>query len=175
VEVVNGITSAFLVFGSFAMAEYFRDAVVGNTDAVHDSALNPVGLTARDIDGRVWVYMKGVASCVEGSWVTYDEAGVTTLLAANAKGPVAVAGAAIVANKYGWFCVSAPCGVSAMLAANCADNVLIGREGADGVAGDGRAAGDEIYNAISRGSTAGASALTTVQINHPFVDDANGA
>jgi hypothetical protein len=157
------------------MAEYFRDPVVGSTDEIHDSAKNPVGLTARDTEGRLWVYLKGVASVVEGSWVTYDEAGVTALLAANAKGPVAVAGAAIVANKYGWFCVFAPSGVSAMVAANSADNTQIGREGADGVAGDGRAAGDQIYNCWSRGATSGAAALTSVQIMFPFVDDAYGS
>jgi hypothetical protein len=118
--------------------------------------------------------MKGVASTVAGSWVTYDEAGVTALLAANAKGPVAVSGGATVANKFGWYCVFAPVGVSAQLAANCADNALIGREGADGVAGDGRTAGDEIYNAITRGSTSSAAAAT-VQIMFPHVDDANGS
>lgn len=149
-------------------------AVVGATDAVHDSALNPVGTVAWDTAGNKWRYMKGIGSTVQGSWVTYDEAGVTALLAANAKGPVAVAGAAIVANKYGWYCVEA-FSVQAMLAANCADNALIGREGADGVAGDGRAAGDEIYGAITRGSTSGSAALTAVQIFNPFVDDAKGA
>lgn len=148
-------------------------AVAGDTDAIHDSALNPVGSRAADKDGNEYVYMKGVASTLAGSWVTFDEAGVTTLLAANAKGPVAVAMAAIVAGKYGWYLRSGT--ASALLAANCADNALIGRETTDGYAGDGRAAGDEIYNAISRGSTAGAAALAAVQIHNPFVDDANGA
>jgi len=128
-----------------------------------------------DTEGRLWVYMLGVASTVQGSWVTYDEALATALLAANAKGPVAVAGAAIVAAKYGWYCVFAPKGVSAMVAANTADNGNLGREGADGEAGDGRVAGDEIYNARARAATAGAAALTTCQIMFPFVDDANGA
>lgn len=149
-------------------------AVVGGTDAVHDSALNPVGTPAWDGAGNEYIYLKGVASTVVGSWATFDETGVTTLLATNAKGPVVVAMAPIVANKYGWYARRAQ-SVPAMLAANCADNALIGREGADGVAGDGRAAGDQIYNAISRGSTAGAAALTPVQINYPFVDDVYGA
>lgn len=148
----------------------------GYTSEVHDSAQNPIGTRVRDTQGREWVYMQGVASTVEGSWVTFDEAGVTALLAANAIGPVAVAGAAIVAAKFGWYCIdTGVVGVGAMLAANSADNTRIGREGADGFAGDGRAAGDEIYNAIARGATAGAQALTTVQFRYPFVDDANGA
>lgn len=149
-------------------------AVVGNTTDIHDSALNPIGTRAQDAAGNEYIYLKGVASVVAGSWVTFDEAGATTLLAANAKGPVAFAMAAVVANKYGWFCRVSMTN-SALLAANCADNALIGRETTDGYAGDGRAAGDEIYNCISRGSTAGSAALTPVQMFNPFVDDANGA
>jgi len=144
-----------------------------DTTTVDSSALVPVGSRAFDTSGNEWRYMLGVASTVEGSWVTYDETYTTTLLAANAIGPVAVAGAAIVASSYGWYCVDGNC--SARLAANCADNAKIGREGADGFAGDGRATGDEIYGAISRGSTGGSAALTAVQICRPFVDDANGA
>lgn len=149
-------------------------AVVGDTDAVHDSALNPLGTPAWDAAGNEYVYLKGVASTVKGSWVTFDEAAITTLLAANAKGPVAVAMAAIVANKFGWYCRRA-LSVQAMLAANCADNALVGREGADGVAGDGRSAGDQIYNAITRGATSGSAALTAVQIAYPHVDDIYGS
>lgn len=148
-------------------------AVVGDTDAIHDSALNQVGARAFDKDGNEYAYMKGIGSTLAGSWVTFDEAGVTALLAANAKGPVAVAMAAIVAAKYGWYLRSGTC--SALIAANTADNTLIGRETTDGYAGDGRAAGDEIYNAMARGATAGAAALAVVQIHYPFVDDANGA
>ena len=85
-------------------------------------ATNKIGTIAVDTEGRTWTYMAGVANVVEGSWVTFDEAGVTTLLAANAIGPVAVAGAALVASTYGWFCRRAPKGVTARLAANCADN-----------------------------------------------------
>lgn len=152
----------------------FSSPAVGASSDVHTTQQNPLGQRAFDTEGREWVYLKGVASTVAGAWVTYDEASVTALLAANAIGPVAVAGAATLASQFGWYCIDAPVGVSALLAANCADNAKIGRETADGTAGDGRAAGDEIYGAISRGATAGAAALTTVQIYRPFVDDANG-
>lgn len=144
-----------------------------NTDAVDTTAKVSLGTRARDRNGNEYIYMLGVGSTVAGSWVTFDETWTTTLLAANAIGPVAVAMAATVANTYGWYCVYGT--VPARLAANCADNARLGRETTDGLAGDGRAAGDEIYGAISRGSTAGAAALTTVQIYYPFVDDANGA
>lgn len=146
----------------------------GDTSVVDTTQQFPLGTKGVDVNGNEYIYMQGVASCLAGSWVTYDEDYVTTLLAANAKGPVAVAMAAINATtSYGWFCIRGT--VSALLAANCADNALIGRETADGYAGDGRAAGDEIYNAISRGSTSGSAAATDCQIVYPFVDDSKGS
>ena len=144
-----------------------------DTTTVDTTAQVPLGTRQRDKAGNEYVYMLGVASTAAGDWVTFDEAFTTTRLVANAIGPVAVAMAATVASTYGWYCVYGTC--SALLAANCADNAKIGRETADGTAGDGRAAGDEIYGAISRGATAGAAALTAVHIYYPFVDDANGA
>lgn len=156
------------------MAYSLASPAVGRTDDIHDSARNTVGRVVNDVDGRKWIYLAGVASCVEGSVVTYDELGVTALIAANAIGPVAVAGAAIVANKYGWFCIFAPQGVTGRIAASSAVDTRVGREGADGVVGDGRTAGDEIYNMVSRTATTTAAA-GTLQFAYPFVDDANGA
>lgn len=150
-----------------AMGFHADTTTVDTTQAV------PVLTRARDSAGGEWIYLKGVASTVEGSWVTYDELGITALLAANAKGPVAVAGAATVASTWGWYQIFGK--ASAQLAANTADNAVLGRETTDGFAGDGRAAGDEIIGAISRGSTAGATALTTVQIWYPTVNDITGA
>lgn len=149
----------------------FRDGAVGDSTEIHTVQKNPIGASARGTDGSIWLYLKGVASTVAGSWVTYDELGVTALVAANAIGPVAVAGAAVVANQFGWYCVSAPAGVLARVAANSADNAKLGREGADGDAGDGFAAGDQIRNAVARGATGGAAALVTVQIHYPYVND----
>lgn len=151
----------------------FSGAVVGALTDVHDSALNPVG-TRRIEAGDEYIYLKGVASTVLGSWVTYDEVGATALLAANAVGDVAVAMAAIVADKYGWYCIKA-LSVPASIAANCADNAAgIGREGADGVAGDGRAAGDAIIGAVTRAATTSA-AVIACQISYPKVNDATGS
>jgi len=157
------------------MANFVFPAVVGDTTSIHTTLQNPLMTRAIDTNGNEWLYMLGVASTVEGSWVTYDENGVTALLVASAIGPVAVAGAATVASTWGWYCVKAQNGVSAMVAANTADNTKLGFETTAGHAGDGKAAGDEIYGAMARGATSGSAALATVQINNPFVDDVNGA
>ena len=149
-------------------------ATRGDLGTVYTEAIVPVGSVSPGIDASgnyaEYVFLKGVASLVVGSWVTYDEAGVTALLAANAVGPVAVATALTDAStKFGWFQIRGQ--ASARLAANCADNAFLGRETADGDAGDGAAAGDVMYGAVSRQSTAGAAAVGTVQILYPSVND----
>jgi hypothetical protein len=122
-----------------------------------------------------FIYLKGVASTAEGSAVTYDELGVTALLAANAKGPVAFALAACVANTFGWYQILGKAAVK--VAASSADEAFLGRESADGTVGDGRAAGDQIYNLIARSATdTPATGFCWAHIwGHPFVDDTYGA
>ena len=104
-----------------------------------------------------YIYLKGVASTIQSSVVTYDEAGVTTLLAAGAVGPVAVATAATVASTYGWYGITGTFPTD--VAANCADNAKLGRETADGKVGDGFASGDQIVFAISRAATTAAAVI----------------
>ncbi len=144
---------------------------------VDTTAKNPVGLRVYGLDATgnsaEFIYLKGVTSTIVGSVVTYDEAGVTTLLAANAKGPVAVAmGIVDAVTKYGWYCIQGTVPVDVV--ANCADNACMGRETTDGKVGDGKAAGDQIANFFSRAATT-AAAIINCQIDHPFVDDFMGA
>lgn len=127
-----------------------------------------IGTRTLTREGNEFVYMRGVVGTVTGSWVTYNDLGVTALLALNANGPVAVAMAPIVADRWGWYCVKA-LSVGARIAANTAVNSMIGRETADGDAGDGFAATDEINNAYCRVATAGVAAVVACQINYPFV------
>lgn len=147
-----------------------------DTSAVDETAKHVLGTRAFDTEGREWIYLKGVASTVAGSWVTFDDTGATALLAANAVGPVAVAGAATVANTYGWYCIhSGATTVTARVAANTADNAQLGREGADGVAGDGRSAGDQIIGAVARAAVGASDDDAPVQIWYPQVNDATGS
>lgn len=101
---------------------------------IDDSALVPVGTIARfrdigttQLGTGEFIYLKGVGSTVLGSWVTYSISdgtavtGTTTLWAgtANLSYPLAVATAATVANKYGWYQISgaAVCAISGSIAA----------------------------------------------------------
>jgi hypothetical protein len=142
-------------------------------DQVHSVKKYRLMTTKKDVAGNEYIYLKGVASLVAGDAVTYDEAGVTTLLAANAKGPVAIAMATVDATtEFGWFCIAGSC--TANLVANSADDATLGRETTNGKLGDGRAAGDQIANLFARGATSGAG-TATVQLRYPYVDDFQGA
>src|SRR3990167_9666357 len=56
--------------------------------------------------GNEYIYLQGVASCANGSWVSFDEAHVTTRAVANGQGRVAIANAAVDATtEYGWFTI----------------------------------------------------------------------
>ena len=148
----------------------------GDVAEVYSNSAIDIGTRMFDDEGNEYIFMRGVASTVVGSWVTYDELYDTTLLAANAKGPVAVAMGAHVANKFGWYQIwGTAIGV-------CADNmddngVDIGRTGTDGYVGVDPAAGDDIYGAICRSATEDGSAntTTTFQIYYPWVDDNTAA
>ncbi len=141
--------------------------------AVDSSKKYRIGTERKDQLGNVWKYLKGVSSLVAYDAVTFDELGVTTLLAANAKGPVAFAGGTVdSSSKYGWFGVEGTFTVN--MVANSADNTQIGRETTDGKVGDGRAAGDEINNCWARSATTTAG-TGTVQCYRPFVNDATGS
>lgn len=122
-----------------------------------------------------FIYLKGATSTAEGGVVTYDEVGVTTALAANAKGPVAIALGATIANTYGWYQIRGK--AAALCAASSADNASVGYEGAAFTIGDGRAAGDQIAGAFARSATdTPTTGMCWVQLTFPpYVDDFMGA
>ena len=117
-----------------------------------------------------FIYLKGVASCALGSWVTYkEEDGTTTLLAANAKGPVAVAMAATTASYYGWFQISGTAVGKCLTAMASNTNVWI--TSTAGSVDDASVAGDGVNLAKSAALTAVGSGVTTFEIQRPYVTD----
>ena len=142
----------------------------GELDEVYSNTAIDLGTRIVDDEGNEYIFMQGVASTIAGSVVTYDENKQTTLLVANAVGPCAVAMAAIVALKYGWYQIFGK--ALANMALSSADNALIGYESTSGYVGDGRAAGDIMYNAVSRSASGAAAELQNpIQIWYPWVDD----
>jgi hypothetical protein len=152
------------------------ELVGGAPGDIDTTAKNAIGTVAHDQFGNEYVYLKGIGSTVEGMAVTYDEAGVTALLVANAKGPVAWATGATVASTFGWYARKGETLLARVITAT-ADNTFLGKETTDGEIGDGRAAGDQIYGVIARAANAsGATVLQVIQVfAYPYVDDVYGA
>jgi hypothetical protein len=143
-------------------------AFFANVDATQRYSL---GTRVRDKVGGEFIYLKGVASCAQGSWVTFDEAHVTTLAVANAQGRVAVAGAAVDAStKFGWFQIYGKVAGKALTA--FADNGKVYLTATNGSVDDTDVAADFVAGAVGR------SALDTpvtgqayFELNYPMVQD----
>lgn len=160
----------------------YRSSSIAGVDlyAVDDSAKFALGQIVQANDKTLgngeFIYLKGVASCAEGSFVTYRPKDWTAiLLAANAIGAVGIALAATVAAKYGWFQIRGK-GVGKVAAA-FADNGLVYATATAGTADDAVVAGDRVKNAL------GCSAIDTPATGYayidlypyPFMDDATAA
>lgn len=139
----------------------------GLSDIYDDTTRFTVGERVRDDSGNEYIFLKGVASTAVGSWVTYEEDGTTTLLAANAIGPVAIAQSASVANKYGWYLIYGNC--TAKVLTSFADNGNVYATATAGSIDDAIVAGDRVKNAIGR--SAESSNTATCQVWYPFMDD----
>lgn len=150
----------------------YQTAFHADTDTVDTSKQVPLGTRAFDNDGNEYIYLQGVASCVAGSWVSFDEAHVTTLLVANAKGRVAVAMAAVDATtEFGWFQIYGKNTIAKVLA-SFADDGLIYSTATAGSVDDAVVAGDLVVGAIGRSAIA--SGAATVELNYPFATDTLG-
>ena len=149
------------------MSNFPIDQVGYSFTNIDTTQMFPLNSIQQDQNGNKYIYLKGVASTVAGSWVTFDEAGVTTLLAANAIGQVAIAQAATVASTYGWYLIWGSC--QGKVSAGFADNANIYATATAGEVDDAIVAGDRVKCAIGRSAISGGLAL--VQVNHPYMDD----
>jgi hypothetical protein len=157
------------------MAILVRPAVVGNTSDVHDSQLNPLGIRAYDAFGGEYLYLKGVASVVQGAWVAIDVAadgvvvGLDTDVAGSLKSRVAIAMAAITANKYGWFCVVSPqTGVDGLSAASATDTKAVVATSTVFVVDDAEAGAEvTVFGALYIGAESGGHA--NFSISNPYM------
>lgn len=122
-----------------------------------------------------FIYLKGVASTDIGSWVTYNaDDNSTTLLAANAIGPVAVAMSANVASQYGWYQIGGKAVGKAL--AGYVDNALVYATATAGSIDDAVVAGDRVKLAIGASAVGTPSTgLAEFEIQRPFMDDATAA
>lgn len=146
--------------------------LIGSIDA---KAAVPIGtiVTASDpVYGfGEFIYLTGVASTVLGSWVTINmDDGSTTLLAANAIGPVGVAMAPTVANTYGWYQITGK--AIGRVLAGYLDNALVYGTATAGSVDDAAVAGDLVFSAKGASATGVPGAnLAEFEISRPFTTD----
>ena len=148
-------------------------------DATSSTAKFPLGviMQAKDLDSSTdygageFIYLKGVASTVVGSVVTFNrDDHSTALLAANAKGPVGIAMSANVANQYGWYQIRGK--AVAKVLASFADNADVYATSTAGSVDDAVVSGDVIVGAKSASAIGTPSTgLAEVEIDNPFVFD----
>jgi hypothetical protein len=140
--------------------------------------LLPLGLRVQAEDPTYgvgeFIYLKGVANTILGSVVTYNtDDYTTTLLAANAIGPCAVAMSACVANEYGWYQIF---GKAIVDSNTVSDNGNVYATATAGEVDDAVVAGDRVKNAKFASANGTPSAgLAECEIAYPFMDDAVAA
>ncbi len=122
-----------------------------------------------------FIYLKGAANTVVGSWVTYNsDDNTTTLLAANAIGPVAVAMSANVANQSGWYQIQGK--AIGLALTGFLDDANVYATATAGSVDDAVVAGDRVKNAKGASAVGTPSAgLAEFEIARPWMDDAVAA
>jgi len=143
--------------------------VINSLTAVDTTPMFQLGTEYEAPEGKVYKYLKGVASTVLGSVVTFNGSFATALSVANAVGEVAVALGATVADTYGWYQVE---GTGTAKVGTVAANVACYLTATPGVVDDAVAAGDLIVGMFTRSTDT--TGLATVQLSRPVVTDKLG-
>lgn len=139
---------------------------------VSDSAVYTVGSRAKDSAGNEYVFCLGVASVVAGDWVVFNKDYAVTRLAGSEVGSVAVAMAAVVASKWGWFQIWGE-GSAKVVATG---GVRVYTHTVTGQALDTVVTGALIQGAVTTAGTGNTvtGTLQAVQLDYPFVSRASG-
>lgn len=146
------------------MAQWFED--------VHAVQKYRLGVRNKSKQGNEYVYLKGVSSCADGSWVVIASGWTAALAVADLQGMVGIAQAAVdAATKYGWFQIwgvdNALC-LSAFDGTNGAGTYLTSTPGS---VDDTDVAGDAVHQAIGLTDRDTTTGMASFQIAYPFVLD----
>lgn len=143
----------------------------GATDLNSASPGHRVLSKAYDVNGNEYVLLGGVASTAIGTPVTFDENGSTTVLAANAVGPVAVAMAAVTsASNYGWYQIYG--NGYALIGDGVSADAQLYISGTTGYVSDTDISTEAIIGMVSLAANAVAGGTVQVFLNRPYVANA---
>ncbi len=137
---------------------------------------NVVGTIQADDAGNEYIYLQGVASCVKGSWLTYDELFVTFLLTTGLTtvGPIALSlGAVNAVTSFGWFAIRHAFAFGLNVSDTMADDSPVYTSATPGSVDDDTAAGETCYGIWNR--TLGTTTSSNYQLMHPFKQGQSGA
>jgi hypothetical protein len=159
------------------MAYIIVDRPVGSQriEVSSDVQNHPLGLIVKAVDPTLgageFIYLKGVASTVVGSWVTYNpDSWTTALIVPDVIGPVAVAMSANdTATAYGWYQI----GGKGSAASADVDSGYVYIDTVAGYCDDAVVAGDKVHNArwIGPDDTTLTPIRAEVLLARPFTTD----
>ncbi len=141
-------------------------ATTGLLTDVDTVARNIVGSRTFDEVGNEYIYLKGVASTLAGSWVTFDELYLTLLLVANGIGRVAIAQAPTVASTWGWYGIWGA--FNGLCLASYVDNAKVWATSTPGSVDDTDVAVDLITGAIGRSARNTTTGMALFELNYPM-------
>lgn len=145
-------------------------ATKGLLTDVDTSVRDVVGQRTFDDQGNEYIYLQGVAATAIGSVVTYGlsatSAYLTALSVTGAKGPVAIAMAAVLAAQFGWYMIY---GLASALYNGAAVAGAPLYSASTGKVDDAVVSGDQIDGAICAATVAGAG-LGAAWISYPFMN-----
>ena len=136
------------------------------TDTTQNHAVGTI-VTGTDpvYGGAEFIYLKGVASTVVGSVVTYNTTSGTTTLApagSNKPQPVAIAMSANIANQWGWYQISGIAVVAKAATVSLAAGVAVGVQSTGVI--NASASGKEVEGALVAAVASAATGRTSVQV-----------
>lgn len=162
-DIANVDTVQNADFGTLAYGNAI--ILVGTNVASYQTDTSTGGTT---YDGNMYIYLKGVANTVAGSFVVFDEVGVTALATTSTAAGAQVAVATAVtdsATEYGWYLIHG----TGVVATNgdVSDNARMQTTaGSNGNVDDTTTANKYLNNAFFRGATtSGAAAFTIGQVS----------
>lgn len=148
---------------------------VQSITSVSTTQNHPLGMIVRAAHATYgegeFIYVKGVSNGAEHAWVTYNaDDGTTTLLAANAIGPVGTMMSTLdAATDYGWVQISGK--TIGSCKTQFADNAEVFGTSTGGSVDDTSVAGDRVSLAKGASATTANTFIADFEIHRPFVDD----
>lgn len=141
---------------------------VGGPGAVHSSQKMALGTRRFDVEGREYIYLKGVGSTLYGSWVIFDELYATALMDDGVVevGNVAIATAAVDATtEYGWYVIYGL--AEGLCLADFADNGIVFNCSTAGSVDDADTAAGLIVGAVGRSDRDTTTGTALFQLSYP--------